>query len=293
MWTIKDVSRMTGVSRDDIHSVCERRKTASFIFCPEDSRPGRRFFSVEDIKKIWLVGRYKDMGYKLPDIAKIFKKAQEEDLSFSDQLSSQIEELENRRRVIDQQIDLAKRMRDYSNLASEPDSAYMLLVMRDMFARMPEVVANLFPDEEDPIRPEDFDEKANESLGMSYAEFIDHQILGMGDLNELEARDLELEGIAQEHSEEDGEVAPDGEVAFRVVDSIIAGVAEGCSIEDEGLKSKFAWIILDELFGTPESELLMAMTCGEGAYEFIQEAMKSYARKKWSAGADEGGSAEK
>lgn len=219
------------------------------------------------------------MGYRLPDIAKIFKKAQEEDLSFSDQLSSQIEELENRRRVIDQQIDLAKRMRNYSNLASEPDSVYMLLVMRDMLARVPEVIAHLFPDEEDPIRPEDFDDKANESLGMSYAEFIDHQILGMGDLNELEACDLELEEIAQEHSEEDGEVAPDSEVAFRVVDSIIAGVAEGCSIEDEGLKFKFAWIILDELFGTPESELLMAMTCGEGAYAFIQEAMKSYARK--------------
>lgn len=284
MWTIKDVARLTGVSRDDIHSVCEKGKKASFIFCPEDSRPGRRYFMVEDIKKIWLIGRYKEMGYKLPEIAKIFREAEEEGQGFAEQISAQIDELESRRRQLDRQIALAERMRRYAQASPDSDSALMALLCRDASTSLLDAIAALLADLDCPLDIDEFTAAFRSAYGMSIEGLVDNWFLTKEGDGEVEWEYVEvLEGLLSRGWDE---IDPESAEVYSAIDSLLGLIARGVSLGEGDTDIKLGWLFINKFLDTPENELLIAVAMGDGAHAWMRESLKSYARRKWGGDSD-------
>ena len=96
--------RMTGVKRDNIRRTATNTIQRYFIFCPEDSRQGRRFFDEEDVLKVALVGQYQKMGYSLASIKRTFDEMEIGEQPFEEITERQLKELTAKREELDRQI---------------------------------------------------------------------------------------------------------------------------------------------------------------------------------------------
>lgn len=278
MWTIKDVERMTGLPKDDIQRVCDANNAKTFIFCPRDSKPGRRYFEQEDIMKVWLIAQYKRIGYNLPEIALIFKEAEEKQLAFSDQISAQIEELELRKKELEEQIGHAKKMQEYVTASSDAQVGFLAFMARSILPGFIEHMISLFLDEDAGLTIEAFHAHFKRTTGASLVEWLDKYYIEGSQTMEVEACQSSV--VEEIESALSGEKFLSDDEVYVLVDSVIQTLSKSFPLEGNA-SEMLTWLYFAELLEMPEIELWIALGCGPGAYDIVLKAWKGYGRKRW------------
>ncbi len=75
-WRISQVQQLIGLPRRDIQRACYDGKGGVDIASPQDSSWGRRQYDTADLAKLFIVRQYKQRGYSLPQIARVFEDMQ-------------------------------------------------------------------------------------------------------------------------------------------------------------------------------------------------------------------------
>lgn len=278
MWTIKDVERMTGLPKDDIQRVCDVNNAKTFIFCPRDSRPGRRYFEQEDIKKVWLIAQYKRMGYNLPEIASIFKEAEERQLAFSDQISVQIEELESRKKELEEQIGHAKKMQEYVKASSDAQEGFLAFMARSLFPEFFEHMFSLILDEDAEQSIEAFHEYFKETTGAPFDEWLDNYFIEDSQAMGVEACQSPV--VNEIESALSGKDSLSDDEAYALVDSVIRSLSKSSPREGD-TSEMLTWLFFEELLEMPEIELWVALGCGPSVYDYVLKVWKGYGKNRW------------
>lgn len=283
MWQIKDVARMTGVKKEDIQSICDKGKPKSFIFCPEDSRQGRRYFTADDVTKVFLVGQYQKMGYKLPEIKKAFDSCQSSDTAFEELTARQVEELQKKRDELDKQIEFAKELHTASK-GRTPEEAAEALLRKQLLESSLSSTVDVFELLDIQVSEAELDSALAEKLGLGVTELLDLSLSDAGAFNELtSAQNASFENtfvtilkpIIEEATVAD--LSPASPEIQTAIDVLIKQTAQ-CTGNVNKVTKAFACVYFMMVLHKPNSEMFVELCFGKGAFEFAEEALFIYAK---------------
>ena len=110
MWTISELTELMNLSRRDIQRLCysDGHNGGLGLLDPEDSTQGRRHFSDDDVKVLFVVSQYKGLGMTLPEAAERVRKAREDGADTKALVSDLVSELERKRDAIERRLAFAK-----------------------------------------------------------------------------------------------------------------------------------------------------------------------------------------
>ncbi len=110
MWTISELTELMNLSRRDIQRLCysDGHNGGLGLLDPEDSTQGRRHFSDDDVKVLFVVSQYKGLGMTLPEAAELVRKAREDGADTKALVSDLVSELERERDAIERRLAFAK-----------------------------------------------------------------------------------------------------------------------------------------------------------------------------------------
>lgn len=298
MWRIKDVSRMTGVKRDNIQQICDKHDSRYFIFCPEDSRQGRRFFDEEDVLKVVLVGQYQKMGYSLASIKRTFDEVEIGGRPFEEITERQLKELTAKREELDRQIKFCEEFHRASHGRSPKETVQTLLWKRLAEAMIGSMKALLI-DLDCPMDDSEFESIFQKKLGISLEDFFnalldapDPSSLGLFENNVAVEEELKR-GFASLNIESAEEVLdPGSPLVQQVLGSLLRLIGKQTPDEAQEHAEMLAWLLWSKLLEDRYLELLLEIGIGQGSYEFIKNAMTHYAENNWKEKEDEKGQAQ-
>ena len=280
MWTVSQVSRMTGVPVSDIQRICNRNDDA-FIFSPKVSQPGKRYFEEEDVLKILLVGQYKAMGYNLMDVKRAFRSLESEGSSLEEIAEAQLEELKEHRRLLDSQIAQAENLQ-FAFKADDLQEATTRLLVADII----ELVVEASEDCVGEVLGENdvalFRNEFIKSFGVA-PEDLKGSFLSTGCLPDglsacngqrlTEGSLLESVSLCQQLLDE--KEAPGSIRTQRLVESLIDSLIDP-NAERDNVTKKTIGLLLLAVFERPRAELIVELLISRGAFEFLKSAVVIY-----------------
>lgn len=298
MWRIKDVSRMTGVKRDNIQRICDEHDSRYFIFCPEDSRQGRRFFDEEDVLKVALVGQYQKMGYSLTSIKRTFDEMESDGQSFEDITERQLEELVAKRKELEKQIKFCGELHRASH-GRNPKETVQALLWKHLVEAMIDSMKALLIDLDCPINDSEIEQAFRIKLGLGLEDFYnalldapDPSNSGLFENNAAVEEELKR-GFANLDLESAREVLdPDSPLVQQVLGNILCLMGRTTPDEAREHAEMLAWLLWNKLLEDQYLELLLEIGIGPGSYKFIKKAMRHYALSNWKEKEDEEGQAQ-
>lgn len=298
MWRIKDVSRMTGVKRDNIQQICDKHDSRYFIFCPEDSRQGRRFFDEEDVLKVALVGQYQKMGHSLTSIKRTFDEVESSGQSFDEITERQLKELTAKREELDRQIKFCEELHRAS-YGRNPKEAVQALLWKRLAEAMIDSMKALLIDLDCPMDDSEFESVFQKKLGISLKDFCnafldapDPSSSGLFENNAAVEEKLKR-GFASLDLENAEEVLdPCSPLMQQVLGNLLRLTDRQTPAEAQKHAEMLAWLLWNKLLEDQYLELLLEIGIGEGSYEFIKKAMAHYAVSNWKEKEDEEGQAQ-
>ena len=295
MWRIKDVSRMTGVKRDNIQQICDKHDSRYFIFCPEDSRQGRRFFDEEDVLKVALVGQYQKMGYSLASIKRTFDEMEIGEQPFEEITERQLKELTAKREELDRQIRFCEEFHRAS-CGRNPKEAIRALLWKRLVEAVIGSMKALLIDLDCPMDDSEFESIFQKKLGISLEDFYnalldasDPSSSGLFESNVAVEEELKR-GFASLDIESDEEVlAPGSPLIQQMLGNLLWLTGRQTPDEAREHAEMLAWLLWNKLLEDRYLELLLEIGIGQGSYEFMKNAMTHYAVNNWKEKEDEKG----
>lgn len=294
MWRIKDVSRMTGVKRDNIQQICDKHDSRYFIFCPEDSRQGRRFFDEEDVLKVALVGQYQKMGYSLASIKRAFDEMESAEQPFEEITERQLEELTAKRKELDRQLKFCKELNRASH-GRNPKEAVQALLRKRLAEALVDSTKALLIDLGCPMDDSEFESAFQEKLGIGSRDFC-NALLDAPDLSSLRfvennaavGEKLERDFASLDSASAEEILAPDSPLIQQVLGNLLQLTVKQAPDEAKKYAEMFVWLLWNKLLEDQYLELFLEIGIGQGAFDFINKAMTHYAINNWKEKENEG-----
>lgn len=294
MWRIKDVSRMTGVKRDNIQQICDKHDSRYFIFCPEDSRQGRRFFDEEDVLKVALVGQYQKMGYSLTSIKRAFDEMESAEQPFEEITKRQLEELTAKRKELDRQLKFCEELNRASH-GRNPKEAVQALLRKRLAEALVDSAKALLIDLDCPMDDSEFESAFQEKLGIGSKDFCnafldapDPSRLRLIENNAAVEEELERYFASLDSASAEEVLTPDSPLIQQVLDNLLRLTGRQTPDEAKEHAEMLAWLLWNKLIEDQYLELFLEIGIGQGAFDFINKAMTHYAISNWKEKEDEG-----
>lgn len=298
MWQIKDVSRMTGVKRDNIQQICDKHDSRYFIFCPEDSRQGRRFFDEDDVLKVALVGQYQKMGYSLASIKRTFDEMEIGGQSFEEITERQLKELTAKREELDRQIKFCEEFHRASR-GRNPKEAVQALLWKRLAEAMIDSMKTLLIDLDCPMNDSEFESLFQKKLGISLEDFCnalldtpDPSSSGLFENNAAIEEVLKRGFASLNNTSNEEALDPGSPLVQQVLGNLLRLTGRQTLDEAQEHAGMFAWLLWNKLLEDRYLELLLEIGIGQGSYEFIKDAITHYATNNWKEKEDEKGQAQ-